>query len=139
MIYTVLKIEEDLDYGCEERGADQPVMAVVTLQTPDGQETVCRMPDALLYDREIKEGCSVIFDEKDLLRKPLGEDWTVQCSGRNTDIPGFVGWMQAARAGEKIEKVCPFCGGKVGVMSNRDGKTVIGCDSCDMRIELNVK
>lgn len=31
MIYTVKRIEEDVDYGCEERPEDVPVMAVVTL------------------------------------------------------------------------------------------------------------
>ena len=32
MIYTVKRIEEDVDYGCEERPEDVPVMAVVTLR-----------------------------------------------------------------------------------------------------------
>ncbi len=76
MIYTVLKIEEDLDYGCEERSEDQPVTVLVTLQSPAGEERTCRMPDQLLYDRDINEGDKVIFDENDLLRKPLGSDWT---------------------------------------------------------------
>ena len=31
MIYTVKRIDEDLDFGCEERAKDAPVMAVVTL------------------------------------------------------------------------------------------------------------
>ncbi len=39
----------------------------------------------------------------------------------------------------KIEEDLPFCGGQVGVISNRDGRTIIGCGSCDMRIELNIK
>ena len=38
MIYTVLKIDEDLDYGCEERAEDQPVTALVTLRSPGGEE-----------------------------------------------------------------------------------------------------
>lgn len=59
MIYTVLKIEEDLDYGCEDRRDDQPVMAVVTLRN-------------------------------------------------------------------------------VGILSNIEGHTLIGCDSCDMHIELDI-
>ena len=32
MIYTVKRIDEDLDFGCEERAKDAPVMAVVTLR-----------------------------------------------------------------------------------------------------------
>ena len=32
MKYQVMRIEEDLDFGCEERGADEPVMAVVVLK-----------------------------------------------------------------------------------------------------------
>ena len=111
MIYTVLKIEEDPDYGCEERTDDQPVTALVTLRSPGGEESTCRMPDQHLYDNDIND--------------------------RNTDITGFVNWMQAAKSGKEIRKVCPFCGGRVGVISNRDGHTVIGCNSCDMRIELD--
>ena len=86
MIYTVLKIEEDLDYGCEERSEDQPVTVLVTLQSPDGEKSICRMPDQLLYDRDINEGDKVIFDETNLLRKPLGSDWTSYCNDKNTDI-----------------------------------------------------
>ena len=137
MIYTVLKIEEDLDYGCEERSEDQQVTVLVTLQSSDREKSTCRMPDQLLYDRDINEGDKVIFDEEGLLRKPLGEDWTSYCNDKNTDIAGFVNWMQEAKSGKEIRKVCPFCGGKVAVISNRDGHTVIGCDSCDMRIELD--
>ena len=33
MKYQVMRYEEDLDFGCEERGADEPVMAVVVLKT----------------------------------------------------------------------------------------------------------
>ena len=38
MKYTVRRIDEDLDFGCEERTADAPLMAVVTLIDPTGQE-----------------------------------------------------------------------------------------------------
>ncbi|MFR8999209.1 MAG: hypothetical protein ACLVIY_01060 [Anaerobutyricum soehngenii] len=31
MMYTVKRIDEDLDFGCEERPDDAPVMAIVTL------------------------------------------------------------------------------------------------------------
>ena len=37
MIYTVLKLEEDLDYGVREKGEEQPVMAVVTLRSEAGE------------------------------------------------------------------------------------------------------
>ena len=35
MIYTVKKIEEDLDFGCEERADGVSAMAVVTLEDLD--------------------------------------------------------------------------------------------------------
>ena len=38
MIYTVKRIDEDLDFGCEERAKDAPVMAVVTLVDSSGEE-----------------------------------------------------------------------------------------------------
>ena len=139
MVYTVLKIEEDLDYGCEERTEDQPVRAVVTLRSPDGDERICKMPDGLLYERGSAEEDQVIFDGKGQICRPLGPDWTEYCSSENTDIPEFIGWMEEAQEGKKIERICPFCGGQVGVISNRDGRTIIGCGSCDMKIELNIK
>lgn len=69
MIYTVLKIEEDLDYGCEDRRDDQPVMAVVTLRSEAGEESARKIPDRLLYEREIIQGDEVIFDENDQIQK----------------------------------------------------------------------
>ena len=139
MIYTVTKIEEDLDYGCEERGENTPVMAVVTLTSPDGGIRQCKMPDQLLYDRDISRGDKVIFDEEQFLRKPLGKNWTETCGGKKTDLSHFSTWMQAARDGCLIKKICPFCGGNVGVLSRDSQKTIIGCDSCDMRITLDIQ
>ena len=56
MKYQVLQIEEDLDFGCEERSDDAPVMAVVTLRDEHGCEVKRKLPDQLLYDRGIREG-----------------------------------------------------------------------------------
>ena len=55
MKYTVLRIDEDIDYGCEERDENQPVMAVVTLRDEEGLEITLRQEDQMLYDREINE------------------------------------------------------------------------------------
>lgn len=67
--YKVTAIQEDIDFGCEERSADSPVMAVVVLQGEDGSEKVTRQVDQLLYDREINEGDFVYFDERNELKK----------------------------------------------------------------------
>ena len=48
MKYTVKRIDEDIDFGCEERSADAPVMAVVTLINEAGQEVKMRQPDQML-------------------------------------------------------------------------------------------
>lgn len=61
MIYTVKRIDEDLDYGCEERTG--PVMAVVILEDSNGVEHTMKMEDDLLYQRNINEGDNVIIDE----------------------------------------------------------------------------
>ena len=37
MIYTVKRIEEDLDFGCEERPKGMPVMAIVTIMDSSGE------------------------------------------------------------------------------------------------------
>ena len=64
MTFTVLKIEEDLDFGCEERPGGASVTAVVTLQDSSGNQTTVRQPDQMLYDRKIDVGTRVIFDEQ---------------------------------------------------------------------------
>ncbi|MCI5623860.1 hypothetical protein [Anaerostipes sp.] len=64
MNYKVLRIDEDVDFGCEERSENEPVMAVVTLLDENGKETVIKMEDQLLYDRNINEGDMVTMDEK---------------------------------------------------------------------------
>ena len=37
MMYTVKRIDEDLNFGCEERPDDAPVMAIVTLVDSSGK------------------------------------------------------------------------------------------------------
>lgn len=69
MIYTVKRIDEDLDFGCEERSEDAPVMAIVMLSDPSGEEIRVKAEDAMLYERNINEGDKVYFDEKNNLEK----------------------------------------------------------------------
>ena len=47
MMYTVKRIDEDLDFGCEERPDDAPVMAIVTLVDSSGKELTVKA--CLLY------------------------------------------------------------------------------------------
>ena len=67
-MYTVKRIEEDLDFGCEEREEGAPVMAVVTLIDSFGEQMRVKAEDAMLYERDINEGDKVYFD-KDKLEK----------------------------------------------------------------------
>ena len=67
-MYTVKRIEEDLDFGYEEREEGAPVMAVVTLIDSFGEEMRVKAEDAMLYERDINEGDKVYFD-KDKLEK----------------------------------------------------------------------
>lgn len=69
MNYKVIKIQEDIDFGCEERSTDSPVMAVVILQGEDGSEKMTRQVDAMLYERDINEGDTVRFNDKQELEK----------------------------------------------------------------------
>ena len=62
-MYTVKRIEEDLDFGCEEREEGAPVMAVVTLIDSFGEEMRVKEEDAMLYERDINEGDKVYFDK----------------------------------------------------------------------------
>ena len=67
-MYTVKRIEEDLDFGCEERDDGALVLAVVTLVDSFGEEMRVKAEDAMLYERDINEGDKVYFD-KDKLEK----------------------------------------------------------------------
>ena len=80
MIYIVKRIDEDLDFGCEERAEGAPVMAVVTLMNSSGEELRVTSEDAMLYERNINEGDKVYFDEENKLEK-------IQ---ERTDLDGFI-------------------------------------------------
>ena len=64
MNYRVVRIEEDVEFGCEERKEGDPVMAVVRLEDEDGDVKIVRQRDQMLYDRDINEGDRVWFDER---------------------------------------------------------------------------
>ena len=69
MKYTVLRIEEDIDFGCEERSEDEPIMAIVTLLDENGEESKIRQEDQRLYDLDINEGDHVVMNKKNKLQK----------------------------------------------------------------------
>lgn len=141
MLYIVKKIEEDLDYGCEERPEGTPVMAVLTLADPEGKEMVLRHEDTLLYERDINENDRVYLDADGTLQKAIvDEDWTKKCGSREMDTSEFVDKIERMKAGEAVEWKCPFCGGNVTriktVETKETGSVVIGCEECDMRIQV---
>ena len=63
-------------------------------------------------------------------------DWTQNCNSKNVDTTKFVNMMQAVNVGKQIDWICPFCSGTVERLEQKGGKTVIGCTSCDMRIQI---
>ena len=69
MTYIVKRIDEDLDFGCEERAEGEPAMAVVTLMNSSGGEVRVKAEDAMLYERKINEGDKVYFDGENKLEK----------------------------------------------------------------------
>ena len=69
MMYTVKRIDEDLNFGCEERPDDVPVMAIVTLVDSSGEEVIVNAEDAELYERNINEGDKVCLDVNNKLEK----------------------------------------------------------------------
>lgn len=71
MLYKVKKIEEDLDFGCEERPEGAPVMAVVTLEDSEQKEMRIRHEDVLLYERDINENDRVYLDTDGTLQKAI--------------------------------------------------------------------
>ena len=69
MMYTVKRIDEDLNFGCEERPDDVPVMAIVTLVDSSGKEVIVKAEDARLYECNINEGDKVCLDVNNKLEK----------------------------------------------------------------------
>ena len=69
MMYTVKRIDEDLNFGCEERPDDVPVMAIVTLEDSSGKEVTVKAEDVKLYERNINEGDKVCFNVNNKLGK----------------------------------------------------------------------
>ena len=69
MKYTVKRIDEDLNFGCEERPDEVPVMAIVTLVDSSEKEVTVKAEDAELYERNINEGDKVCLDVNDKLEK----------------------------------------------------------------------
>ena len=136
MIYTVKRIDEDLDFGCEERAEGTPVMAVVTLVDSSGEEMRVKTEDAMLYERNINDGNKVYFDEKHTLAKVLDEDWIKNCATKSVDTYGLCRYDAVGENWEKEDCKYTFCGGDVVLMKNEAGYTTIGCVKCDMRINL---
>ena len=61
MRYRVVRIDEDIDFGCEERKEGIPVMAVVLLEDENGNQQHIRQIDQYLYANDINEGDQVQF------------------------------------------------------------------------------
>ena len=86
--------------------------------------------------RLTKETRSTLFDKDNKLEKALDEDWSKNCTTKTVDTMAFVNMMQAVKSGNPVDWKCPFCGGNVVLMKNEDGHMIIGCEECDMRINL---
>ena len=71
MKYRVVRIDEDIDFGCEERKEGIPVMAVVLLEDENGNQQHLRQIDQYLYDNDINEGDQVQFTEDGELIKVM--------------------------------------------------------------------
>ena len=74
MMYTVKRIDEDLNFGCEERPDDAPVMAIVTLVDSSGKEVTVKAEDARLYERNINEGDKGFSSVYDRVKQEIQAD-----------------------------------------------------------------
>ena len=87
MIYRLVDILEDIDFGCEEREGELPLMAVAVLEDPDNNKIRFKMPDALFTKRGLQAGDSVYIDEDDTLRKAITTpDWTKEFGSKDIDV-----------------------------------------------------
>ena len=93
MIYTVKRIDEDLDFGCEERPKGMPVMAIVTLTNSSGEEIRIKAEDAMLYECNINEGDKVCF----------GKSGTSELMGVPLNVIDYRCFWKAVSAMQKAE------------------------------------
>ena len=73
MEYRVIKIEEDLDFGCEEREEGTPVLAVVLLEDAEACQKTIRVPDKDLYAQDINEGDLVELQDHKIMKRKQDE------------------------------------------------------------------
>ena len=140
MIYKVLEIREDLDYGCEERSEDMPLLSEAVLEDTDGGKQYFKMPETLFQGRGITEGDSVYIDEFDTLQKAIkSPDWTKDYCSKDVDVSGYIQNIYDLISGRKQKWVCPFCGGNILYLGKTGGSDHIECDSCDMSIDVEAE
>ena len=102
MIYRLVDILEDIDFGCEERKGDRPLMAVAVLEDPDKNQIRFKMADNLFTQRGLQAGDSVYIDEDDTLRKAItSPDWTKEFGSKDIDVAGFVRDGRSCKRPEK--------------------------------------
>ena len=138
MIYKVLDILEDLDYGCEERSEDTLLLSEAVLEDTDGKKQYFKMPETLFQERGISKGDRVYIDEYETLQKAImSPDWTKEFSSKDVDVSGYVRNIYDLISGRKQKWICPFCGGNILYRGRRADGEYIACDSCDMSIEVS--
>lgn len=135
MIYKVLDIREDLDYGCEERSA--PSLSEAVLEDTEGVKRYFKMPEALFQERGINEGDTVYIDEHETLQKAItSPDWTKDFSSKDVDVRDYIQNINDLISGRKTKWVCPFCGGDILYLGKKENCDHIACDGCDMVIDV---
>ena len=80
MQYKVLKIEEDMDFGCEERQPGEALMSVVLMEDENGNETSLRHDDGL---------CMKEISMREILLPWTGSISCGNCKTEGTYIIGF--------------------------------------------------
>ena len=138
MIYKVLEIREDIDYGCEERRT--PLLSEAVLEDEDGGKRCFKMTEALFQERCILEGDYVYIDEYETLQKAIiSADWTKDFSSKDVDVSRYLQNINDLISGRKKKWVCPFCGGNILYLGKIEGCDHIACDNCDMKIDVEAE
>jgi len=140
VIYKVRDILEDVDYGCEERSKDAPLLSEAILEDTSGGKRYFKMPDVLFQERGILEGDYVYIDEYETLQKAIvSPDWTKEYGSSDVDVKGYLQNINDLITGKKTKWICPFCGGNILYLGKIDGYDHIECDSCDMSIDVEAE
>lgn len=123
---TLTKTKEMLDDMHKRKIDMADEVFVINKHGYIGESTRSEIVYALTHGKKVNYLEPVVVEKKEEEKK------------KTRDMTSFVKRMRDMRDGKEVDWSCPFCGAKVILYNKDDTHTEIGCESCDMRINLDI-